>query len=162
VKKAKRSRFDKKKLSPILSLILGFLMGGALIGIGIYNNINAGYNAFTVRTEEEVKADIDAKYKELSEITDKRDEAYDKNALSDEYAEYSRKLSTVENETYELEAELYKIQSGFYDKLLAEQYMGSVPFIAFGVIVIVFGIGLAMKFSNESKKNVILSVTEEK
>ena len=42
------------------------------------------------------------------------------------------------------------------------QYLGSVPLIALGAIVIVLGMGMAMKLSTKSKKNVILSVTEEK
>ncbi len=166
MKKAKKTQpkkaNNKKNLLPIVSLVLGFVLGGALIGIGVYNNINASYNSFNVRSEEDLKKDIETKNNELTEIMKKRDAEYDISALSDEYAKLSRQMSSKENEIYDLEAELYSVKSGYYEDLKAKQYLDSVPLIVLGAVVIVLGMGFAMKISNNSKKNVILSVTEEK
>ena len=82
--------------------------------------------------------------------------------MSEEYKKISRQISEKENEKLELEAELYSVQSGFYDKLLAKQYLNSIPLIVLGAVVIIFGMGMAMRISTRSKRNVILSVTEEK
>ncbi len=162
MKKANKTKSNKKNLSPILSLVLGFVLGGALIGFGIYNNINSNYNSFEIRSEEDLKNERNTKDNELNELLKKQDEEYNTSALSDEYAKISRQVSAKENEIYELDAELYRVQSGYYDDLLAKQYLGSVPLIALGAIVIVLGMGMTMKLSTKSKKNVILSVTEEK
>ena len=162
MKKSKKTKSNNKKLLPVLSLVLGFVMGGALIGFRIYNNINSGYNSFDVRSEEDLKSDVNSREEELSKLRNERDEEYDISALSEKYETLSRQISSKESEVYDLEAELYKVQSGYYDELLAKQYLDSVPLIVFGVLVIIFGIGMAMKISNDSKKNVILSVTEEK
>lgn len=162
MKKDKKIKSNKKKLLPILSLVLGFVMGGALIGIGVYNNINSSYNSFEVRSEEDLKKDIETKNEELSKLYQERDEEYETSALSDEYEAIARKISATEDEVYELEAELYDVKSGFYDGLKTKQYLDSIPLIVLGAVVIVFGMGLAMKIANGSKKNVILSVTEEK
>ena len=162
MKKAKKTKSNKNNLLPILSLVLGFVLGGALIGFGIYNNINSNYNSFEIRSEEDLKNERNEKDNELNELLKKQEEEYNTSALSDDYAKISRQVSTKENEILELDAELYKVQSGYYDDLLAKQYLGSVPLIALGAVVIVIGMGMAMKLSTKSKKNVILSVTEEK
>ena len=162
MKKAKKTKSNKKNLLPILSLVLGFILGGALIGLGVYNNINSTYNSFEVRSEEDLKKEIDAKEAELTKLYEERDKEYETSALSDEYENISRKISAKENETTELYADLNDVKNGFYDNLKAQQYLSSVPLIVLGVVVIVFGMGLSMKLSTKSKKNVILSVTEEK
>ena len=193
MKKAKKTKSNKKNLLPILSLVLGFILGGALIGLGVYNNINSTYNSFEVRSEEDLKKEIDAKEAELTKLYEERDKEYETSALSDEYENISRKISALnlqkksekvidamirkhissnkltpykisakENETTELYADLNDVKNGFYDNLKAQQYLSSVPLIVLGVVVIVFGMGLSMKLSTKSKKNVILSVTEEK
>lgn len=161
MKKTKKTN-SKNNLMPIISLVLGLVLGGALIGFGIYNNINSNINHFEVRSEEDLKNDIKRKNEELVEITAKRDEEYDKSALSDEYASLSRQMSSKENEIYDLEHELSDVQQGVYENMKSQQFLGSVPMIVIGAAVIILGIGFAMRFSNNSKKNVILSVTEEK
>ena len=162
MKKAKKTKSNKKNLLPIISLVLGFVLGGALIGLGIYNSVTSSYNSYNVRSEEDLKKDIDAKSAEISELDKKLDEEYDTSAMSEEYKKISRQISEKENEKLELEAELYSVQSGFYDKLLAKQYLNSIPLIVLGAVVIIFGMGMAMRISTRSKRNVILSVTEEK
>ena len=143
-------------------IILGLFLGGALIGLGIYNNINAAYNDFNVRTEAELKSDINKKIKESEDLRKKRDEEYETSAMSEKYEEYVRNISHVEGELLDLEAELYNVTSGGYDSLKRDKVFGSVPFIALGAIVIVIAIGLAMKSSRNNKRNVILTITEEK
>jgi F0F1-type ATP synthase assembly protein I len=153
---------SKKNNMPIISIVLGFVLGGALIGLGIYNNVNSDYNSFEIKSEEELRKDVDEKYKKVDEIRKARDQEYNTSAQSEKYYELSRDISTAEGELRDTEEELYKVTSGFYDSFKTDKYFNSVPLILAGAVVIVVGIGLAMNFSTRSKKNVILSVSEEK
>ena len=161
MKKDKKTK-SKKNNMPIISIVLGFVLGGALIGLGIYNNVNSDYNSFEIKSEEELRKDVDEKYKKVDEIRKARDQEYNTSAQSEKYYELSRDISTAEGELRDTEEELYKVTSGFYDSFKTDKYFNSVPLILAGAVVIVVGIGLAMNFSTRSKKNVILSVSEEK
>ena len=152
----------KRNFMPLVVLTIGVVLGGILIGFGIYNNANSDYDAFNIKSEEELKADVSAKIKEVETIKSERDEEYKVSALSDKYEELSRKLSTAEGELYDAEEVLFHVQNGDYDNLKRDKILGSVPLIALGVAVIVFAIGLMMKMTNAKKKNVILTISEEK
>jgi hypothetical protein len=158
----KNTRKLPENLKPILVLAIGIILGAALIGLGIYNNINSVYNDFEVRSEEDLKADIDNKNNELNQLLAERDSKPEDAVFTEEYESVTRKISTKENEIYELDAELYKVQSGFYRDLHMKQYLDSVPLILLGASTIVFSIGLSMKIQNKHKKNKILTVIEEK
>ena len=152
----------KRDFVPIVIVVLGIILGGLLIGVGVYNNINSNYNNLGVKTEEELREEVAEKSKVVAEIRTKRNEEYDTSAMSEEYEKYSRELSVAEGELYDAEAELYNTQSGFYDNLKRDKIFGSMPLIVLGAVVIVLGLGLAMKAANRNKRNVILTVTEEK
>lgn len=158
MKKATR----KRNFLPIAVLVLGILLGGALIGVGIYNNTNSDYDIFHVKTEEELKTDISNKLKEINGLKEKREEEYNKAAFSEEYQNLSREISDKEEELLDTEAELANVQNGFYDNMKQDKILGSIPLMVFGVVVIVFALGAFMKLNNSSKKNVILTVSEEK
>ena len=53
---------------PLIVLALGILLGGAMIGVGIYKNVNSDYDSFHIKTEEELKTDVSDKLKELDEL----------------------------------------------------------------------------------------------
>ena len=152
----------KRKASPILVIVLGVILGGALIGLGIYNNLNSDYDAMNIKSEEELVSERDEKLSAYEELREKRQEEYNKSALSEDYEKMTRELSAAEDELLDIEAELYNVQSGKYEGTKKEKYLNSVPLIAFGAVVIIFALGLAMKMSTSSKKNVILTITEEK
>jgi hypothetical protein len=155
-------KIKNKNLAPILMICAGLLFGVTLIGLGVYNNINASYNEFKVRSEEDLKADIDAKNGELNQLLKERDGFSEDAEATEEFATVVRKISSKESEIYELDAELYKVQSGFYRDLHMKQYLDSVPLILLGASAIVFSIGMSMRVSNKTKNNKILTVIEEK
>ena len=152
----------KKNYLPIVVLVLGILLGGSLIGLGIYNNVNSDYDSFEIKTEEELKSDIETKLNELEELKAKRDEEFNTSAESEEYEKLSYEISEREGEVLDIEAELANSKNGLYNKMKQDKVMGSVPLIIIGAAVIVFAVGLAMRVSNTRKKNVILTVSEEK
>lgn len=162
MKKASKKATRSKNLLPVAVLVLGILLGGTMIGVGVYKNLNSHYDALKIRTEEEIKSDVSAKTKEIEDLKAKREEEFNTSALSEEYENISRELTMKEGELLDLEAELVNAQNGFYNNLKEDKIMGSVPLIVFGAVVIVFGIGMFMKLNNASKKNVILTVSEEK
>ena len=161
--KSKAERVIRKRnYMPIIVIILGFIFGGILIGFGIYNNLNSEYDLMNIKSEEQLKQEVSDKSKQVNEIRSKRNEEYETAALSEKYEEYNRELSVAEGELYDLEAELYNVQSGFYDGLKNDKIMSSVPMIVIGAAVIVFALGFVLKMSTDNKKNVILTVSEEK
>ena len=159
---SKRRDVRSRDFMPTIVIILGIVFGGLLIGVGIYNSINSDYNALNAKTEEQLKQEVSDKSKEVEEIRKKRNDEYDTSALSEDYEKYSRELTTAEGDLYDLEAELYNVQNGFYKNLKQEQFISSVPLIVVGAAVIVFALGLALRYSTTKKKNVILTISEEK
>jgi cell division protein FtsB len=151
----------KRNFMPVVIIILGLLLGGTLIGIGIYNNVTSDYDALKIKTEEQLKEDVIAKTKEVEDLRKKRNEEYGNSAKSEDYEKYSHEITVAEGELYDLSADLYNVQNGVYDGLKREKIFGSVPFIAFGAAVIVIALGIVMKMSTK-KKNVILTITEDK
>ncbi|MBP5512125.1 hypothetical protein J6X90_01945 [Candidatus Saccharibacteria bacterium] len=152
----------KKNYLPIVVLVLGILLGGSLIGLGIYNNVNSDYDTFEIKTEDELKTDVEKKLSELEELKSKREEEFNTSAESEEYEKLSYEISEREGEVYDLEAELANTKNGLYNKMKQDKILGSVPLIVVGAAVIVFAVGLAMRLTNTRKKNVILTVSEEK
>lgn len=152
----------KRNILPIVVLVLGILLGGTLIGVGIRNNVNSDYDTFHIKTEDELKSEISNKIKELDDLKQKRDDEYDTSAISEEYEKLCREISAKEGEILDAEATLADVKNGFYDNMKQDKIMGSIPLIIFGAVTIVFTLGLFMKLNSNSKKNVILTVTEEK
>ena len=152
----------KKNYLPIVVLVLGILLGGSLIGLGIYNNVNSDYDTFEIKTEDELKTDVEKKLSELEELKTKREEEFNTSAESEEYEKLSHEISEREGEVLDLEAELANTKNGLYNKMKQDKILGSVPLIVIGAAVIVFAVGLAMRLTNTRKKNVILTVSEEK
>ncbi len=152
----------KRDVSPLLIVVLGIIFGGALIGVGIHNHFNNDYDAMHIKTEEEAKAYRDEKMKVYNNLVEKRQEEYNKSALSEEYNNLSREVSTAEGELLDAEAEYQNVTSGFYESTKKEKFFNSVPLVILGAVVIVFSLGLAMKKNTSKKKNVILTVSEEK
>ncbi len=147
---------------PVLIIVIGTIIGGILIVLGIYNNINSNYDAMKIKTEDEMKEIVLEKRKAYETILEKRQSEYEKSAYSDEYEKLSRDLATVEGEWLDAEAELYNVQSGKYENTRKEKFLTSVPLIVFGAVVIVVALGLAMRTSAKSKRNSVLTVIEEK
>jgi hypothetical protein len=162
VKKANKKVVRSRNLLPIAVLVLGFLLGGSMIGFGIYKNLNSSYDELNIRNEEQVKDDIASKMVEIEQLKEKREEEFNTSAISEEYENITREISIKEGELLDFEAELVNIQNGFYNNLKEDKIWGSVPLIVFGVMVIIFGIGLFMKLNSSTRKNVILTVSEEK
>ena len=154
MKKAAR----KRNFLPLAVLVLGILLGGALIGVGIYNNVNSDYDTFHIKTEEELKTDISNRLKEINDLKTKREEEYNAAAFSEEYQKLSREISSKEGELLDVEADLANVQNGFYDNMKNDKILGSIPLIIFGAVVIVFTLGAFMKLNTASKKNVILTI----
>ncbi len=157
-----KGNIRKRDYSPIIVIILGLVFGGLLIGVGVTNSVKSDYDTMGIKTEEELKSLVDEKTKAYEDLREKRQAEYDISALSEEYEKLTREMTTVEGELYDAEAELFNVQSGKYDGLKNEKYLGSIPLIICGAVVIVVALGLAMKMSTSKKKNVILTVTEEK
>ena len=160
--KLKKREVRSRNFMPIIVIILGLVFGGLLIGVGIYNSVNSDYDAMKTKSEEQLKQEVSDKSKEVEDIRKKRNEEYEISALSEDYEKYSRELTKAEGDLYDLEAELYNVQNGFYKSLEQEKFVSSVPLIAIGAAVIIFAFGLALRFSTAKKKNVILTVSEEK
>ena len=165
VKKVSKNKSNKnirkRNYSSLIVLALGFILGGVLIGFGIYNNLNSHYNQFGIKTEDEAKAAVDEKLNIVTDLRNKRDEEYEVAAYSDKYNDLSHQISVAESELNDAEAELYNVTSGFYDGLKADKIWSSVPLIVGGAALIVVGIGLCMRMNSSKKKNMILTVTEE-
>lgn len=162
MKKVNSKARNNTNLLPIAVLILGILLGGFMIGMGIYRNVNSNYDALEIKTEDELKSSIETKVKELDALKEKRDEEFDMSAISAEYERLTREISAKEGEILDEEAELSNVQTGFYDNLKQDKVLGSVPLIVLGAVVIVFALGLFMKLNSMTRKNVILTVSEEK
>jgi cytochrome c biogenesis factor len=159
-KENKRTRRHDNR--PVIVIVIGLIVGTFLISLGILNSVNSRYDELNVKTEEELRADVEEKTRKYEDLREKRQEEYDRSALSDEYDRLSREMSMAEGALYDAEAELFRVQSGSYDSLKAEKYISSMPLIISGFIVVVLALGIAMKINASKKKNVILTITEEK
>ena len=159
--KNNNSNVRKRDVSPLLIIILGIVFGGALMGVGIFNHFNSDYDAMNIMSEEEAKTNRDDKMKIYNELIEKRQEEYNKSALSDEYNKLSREISVAEGELLDAEAEYQNVTSGFYDSTKNEKFINSIPLIVLGALVIVISLGIAMK-KNTSNSGKILTVSEEK
>ena len=161
-KTSKEKVVRSRDIRPLVVLFVGVILGLAAIVFGVYRNFNSEYDKFEVRTEEEQQKIVDEQYEKVKNLRNERNDEYETSALSDKYIELSRDLSAAEGTLADEEAELYNIQSGFYNNLKNEKIWGSVPLIVIGAAVIVFAVGLYMKLDTSKKKNVILTVSEEK
>ena len=114
-----------------------------------------------IKSEEEAKVDRDEKMKVYNNLIEKRQEEYNRSALSDEYNKLSREIAVAEGELLDAEAEYQNVVSGFYDSTKNEKFLNSIPLIVLGALVIVVSLGIAMK-KNTPKSGKILTISEEK
>jgi len=159
-KRDKSKNIRRRNFLPAVVLGVGFIAGAILIGFGIYNNATSDYSVMAIRSEDDLKNDVDNKIEEIKKLREERDAEYNTSALSDKYYEISRGITTAEGELSDLEAELYNVQNGVYNSLRERTISSSVPLIVTGIALIVFGGGLSVFLNNRRKQNKILSISE--
>ena len=159
-KEVKSKNIRNRNILPVVVLLVGFIAGVALIGFGIYNNFTSDYTALAVRSEADLKKDVDNKIEEVKRLREERDEEYNNSALSDKYYEISRHITSAEGALSDLEAELYNVQNGVYDGLKGRTIANSAPLIIAGITLMIFGGGLYVYIGNRKKQNKILTINE--
>lgn len=155
-----RKNRRKRNILPVVVLAIGFIAGAILIGFGIYNNATSDYSILAIKSEDELKKEVDNKIEEVKKLREERDEEFSTSALSEKYYEISRSITTAEGELSDLEAELYNVKNGVYDGLKGRTISSSAPLIVGGVVLIILGAGLFTYLNNRQKQNKILSVNE--
>ena len=161
MKKVQQKRVRKRDFSGIIITLIGFLIGGALIGFGVYNNLTAPYNNLHIKSVDEMKQEVTVKNKKLDELRTSLRAEYDKSALSEEYEKLAREVSGAESELLDAEAELFNVQNGKYDAAKNNKIMGSVPLIILGAIVIVGTLSFLMYRNTRKKQNKILTIISD-
>lgn len=159
-KQDKSKNIRQRNILPAVVLSVGFIAGAILVGFGIYRNATSDYSVMAVRSEADLKHDVDNKIEDVKKLRNDRDAEYNTSALSDKYYELSREITTAEGELSDLEAELYNVQNGVYDKLKGRTISDSVPLIVLGVTLVVFGGGIYVYLNNRKNQNKILSINE--
>lgn len=157
--KSKKTNTKKKNILPISILVGSIVIGVFLICLAFINDSNSEYKKLNVRDEAAVKADVDAKSKEVTKLRQEREDEYKTSALSDRYAELSNELTKSESELSDLESELYSVQSGAFDTAKEDSNKAFVlPFVG-GIIVIFCGVIFYVK-SKKSKAKILTQVEE--
>lgn len=161
VNKKQQERVRKRDFSAIVIAVSGILVGGFLIGLGIYNNVTAPYNLMHVKSLDDTKKEVMEKNKKLEDLKANLRTEYDRSAISEEYEKIARAVSSAESELLDAEAELFNVQTGKYDQAKNNKIKNSVPLILIGVIVMIGAFGLALRKNAGGKKNIILTMNIE-
>ena len=161
VNRKQQERVRKRDFSAIIIVIIGILVGGFLIGLGVYNNVTAPYNLKNVKSLDDTKKEVMEKNKKLEDLKANLRTEYDRSAISEEYEKIARAVSSAEGELLDAEAELFNVQTGKYDQVKNNKIKNSVPLILIGVIVMIGAFGLALRKNAGGKKNIILTMNTE-
>lgn len=162
MKKEKKEVVRKRNFMPIIVLVFGVILGGLFVGFGIYNNATSDYVGLQLRSEEEIKKDVDNKVNEIFSLRLDREEEYKKSASSEKYTELSRKITIAEGELSDFEAELFNVKNGTFDGLKNNAIKSSVPLILLGIVVMVLSVLFFIKNKSMISGNKILTMNEEK
>lgn len=120
----------------IAMLVIGIAAGVCLVSFGLYRKFTSTYSGMTIRSEAQVQADVNAAYDKYEKLEQDREDEYQRSALSEHYYEIQREMDEVDESRADLEEELFKVKSGFYDKFRDEERRESLPYIISGIVLI--------------------------
>lgn len=130
---------SKKKIArtALIVLIVGILIGGALIATGIIKSMNLESSTPEGRTVETIQAEIDAIEKELIPLKAQQNKEFKQNGFSEEYYRLDYEISDKNSEISELKMEKSKIDIGYNatkDKIERSKF---IPFYMIGAFIII-------------------------
>lgn len=107
----------KKKISgiAIFILLIGLLLGGGLIGFGVYKSIDKS-NSGAQRVEE-IEIKIKDCKEELALVNNQLDEEFLENGFSTEYGRLSDRSEDLEGDIRDLENEKWEVSSNSSSKM---------------------------------------------
>ena len=154
---------SKKKLSVvgIVILLVGCIIGCCIIGVGCFkmNGVNA--ESLGIKSASVVQEEIDALNEEIIPLKAKMHQESSENAYSEEYYRTEYELEKKEAELVELESELRKIESGYYDTMVRMAKSKHIPLTLLGGFVIIVSLMLFGVATLLAKRREIVAFTTQ-
>lgn len=139
--KGERTRFKKKKLVA-WAMILMVLVGAGLVVVGVVKNTTSSLSKIVIRDEKDLEKEIKSLEAEVDNLRKLRIEEYNSSAMSEKYHQIGRELVEKEGRQLNLSEELWRVRTGFYNRIKQELAAITLPWVMAGVFLIV-GAGLA-------------------
>ena len=154
---------SKKKLSVvgIAILLVGCIIGCCIIGVGCFkmNGVNA--ESLEIKPASVVQEEIDALNEEIIPLKAKMHQEFSENAYSEEYYRTEYELEKKEAELVELESELQKIESGYYDAMVRMEKYKYIPLTLLGGFVVIVSLMIFGVATLLAKRREIVAFTTQ-
>lgn len=135
-----------------LAVVIGVISGLILLACGLKQNLNDEVAKLTIRSEAEVRSEIEEAERAVTKLNQEMNQEYGANAKSPRFYQLKSDLAVKEGRLMDLNAELWRLEQGFYDQLKRESMSRNLPMMMAGVFVLITTLMLgSLKWRRKSR-----------